>query len=367
MTFYYNSSVVLPDGTRGCLKDLKVGAEVLGVDNQGMVTPAEVTKIVPNEMTENWLNIRTTRHETALGSSYFSLIATADQEIAVEGEGFKPLLEVEEGMLIKGTTSTLNLDHVQKSALIGILLGDGSIHKGKNEASSWALRWSHSEKQEAYMKWTVQVLGSLAQLGKEDASGYGSRMLTARTSHHPDIRKLFEGFDKPGGILPEEVEQMINPISLLFWYLDDGSLTHAPGQQDRASFATYSFSDNAIALLKKGLLRLGIDSTIQDSPKGKTLRLNYKEARMMFTMIAPMVPPSMQYKLPADLRGGSGWFPKPHMVPGYRTTPLRVLATSGIHRYERKAPSMPKNLRSRSWEVQTSTGNMYVNGMLLRA
>lgn len=188
-------------------------------------------------------------------------------------------------------------------------------------------------------------------------SQYGSNMLTARTSHHLDIRNLFERFDKPSGILPQEIEFMINPISLAFWYMDDGSLTHSENQQDRASFSTHSFNASSVKLLQRGLMRMGVSSQVQNTSKGAMIRLNYQESRMMFTMIAPLIPPSMQYKLPLDLRGGPGWCPKPLLIPGYRRSSLRVLSNTDLS---------PTGARARKLDIITSTGNLYVNGILLK-
>jgi hypothetical protein len=346
------------------MQTLKKGSLVLGADEYDMPVTAEVTSALSGEMSSAWMNLRTKRSDNALGSYFYSLFSTPDHEVMLDNGEFATVGTIRENQLLRGFTSTLNLDHIQKSVLIGILLGDGSLVKGKTPGSSWALRWSHSEHQEDYLKWTVNALGSLARVGHEDVSGYGSRMLTARTSQHPDIRKVFEGFDKPAGDIPERVEYLINPFSLAFWYMDDGSITHSEKQQDRVSFATYSFSDNSIEILRRGLGRVGIESSVQDSKKGKTIRLNYQAARMMFTMISSLVPPSMQYKLPEDLRGGPGWFPRPHMIPGYRNIPLRTVsnleATSA-----RNGSQVPT--RGRMIDVSTSTGNLYVNGMLLRA
>ena len=74
-------------------------------------------------------------------------------------------------------------------------------------------------------------------------------------------------------------------------------------------FSTYSFSPESHTILQKGLEKYGITSEIQYSAKGTTIRLNSESADWFFSLIAPYIPPSMQYKLPEYYRGNTGWIP----------------------------------------------------------
>jgi LAGLIDADG DNA endonuclease family len=361
MPLLSSSSAILPNGERCAVKDLSIGSKVFGVDANGDLVATKILDMQVSKAKSGWTNVQTSRHESALGNSRYSLIATDDHQIFLHNNEKVSLAALLPEDLVFGISTSLNLDHIQKSILVGILLGDGSLD---SRYQGWSLRWSHSEKQEEYLRWTVNALGSIAKVGHEDLSGYGSRMLTARTVQHPDIQKLFVDFNKPEGVIPDSVKDFINPFSLAFWYMDDGSLMHHPSQQDRVTFATYSFSDQSIINLQNGLKTIGIQSVIQQERKGKTIRLNRESARFMFSLISSIIPPSMQYKLPSDLRGGPGWLPSPEMVPGYRDEPLRVLS---IQPASRMRKGVVHQLKSQAFTIITTTGNMYVNGMLLNA
>jgi hypothetical protein len=297
------------------------------------------------------------RNVHATGSSFNSLRATVDQVIVSDNDIAVPLSQLEVGMQVQSTKIALQLDAIQKSILLGILLGDGSLHYAENNGSrtSCSLRWTHSTKQEDYLDWAIQALGGLVKRKTNHTTGYGSDAVVAQTIFHPDMMTFFEGFNKPAGIIPERVVEMINPLTLAYWYMDDGSLSHHESQQDRATLATYSLTPESHQIVKEGLRRIGIDVVIQPSKKGDSLRLNKESADLMFCMIAPYIPPSMQYKLPVKYRGNAGWVPK---------------AEGGLVSAKKTVDILRKEMYSKrvqGYELKTTTGNFYSSSVLLQS
>ena len=167
------------------------------------------------------------------GSARFGLLATPDQKLGTEGYTAQTC---QNAITIPAVFDSLSLTEVQKSILLGILLGDGTLKSANSEGGSKSLKWNHSNKQEDYLNWTIQALGGLAKRTDDNISGYGSVIHSARTMFHPDIERALMGFDKPSGIIPDWVAEKLNPIAMAYWYMDDGSLAHASNQRDRVLF-----------------------------------------------------------------------------------------------------------------------------------
>jgi len=349
------ASITMADGSKKKIKDVVVGDVVLGQDESGALVPSAVLNTFRNGTTKDWLTVRGHRLSMGRGPSTTSVRVTANHRFYVEGTGYVRADKLVPGVhKIRTHHSDLALTAVQRSVLLGILLGDGSISTAASGSQS--LAWSHSVDQLDYLEWTVAALGSLSHIDKcIRTSGYGSEMHSARTVFHPGINEVFDGFDKPAGTIPYTTVEMFNPIVLAYWYMDDGSLVHDHGQEDRVTLSTHSFSDESHKILRAALYKLGIDSAVQETSKGSFLRINANSADLMFCMIAPYLPPSMQYKLPAYYRGSTGWLPT-STEGNYRT----VTADIDILSVE---PWVPRAAYQK-YDVETETHNYFVGSVL---
>jgi hypothetical protein len=235
-------------------------------------------------------------------------------------------LKIGDKLLMKRTE--IKPTSLEEQILYGKVLGDGFL---KRKGNSWALTYCHSEKQEDYVNWTANGLKNIMQ-GTTSylTSGYGSKIIRRSTVPSVYIKEQFEDWYNEDNkkIVPESAVDKITPIGLAFWYMDDGSLSHHHDQIDRCGFATCSFDlkslENCCAILKKYNIQANIRfSQNKKSPtKHGRLFLNEEAADRLFLLIAPYIPPSMQYKLPEYYRGHAGWLPdikslgyKPHWLP----------------------------------------------------
>ena len=137
-------------------------------------------------------------------------------------------------------------------------------------------------------------------------------MIHANTRNSAWIKDMFSGWFSATGAkrVPVDIIGNLAPLALAFWYMDDGSLSHDDGQEDRASFATCAFDEvdhlHLVAALDQ--LCIAAKAVVYDHPR---LTLNADNAERLFLMVAPYIPPCMQRKLPERYRGGPGWLPDP--------------------------------------------------------
>jgi hypothetical protein len=302
----YKTRITLADGTHrkiGEIVNNKLDVEVLGRNDAGELVPTKVLNWYNNGPTDKWVEIKFKRRACGnQGNSFGVLRCTPNHKIWSNG-AWQSAAELKSGDIVYQIMSIQDLTFQQESVLIGKMLGDGSCDKQNSTSSS--VHFSHVKSKVDYLNYTLQCLGSIASPTTRNLlSGYGSDIVAARTIRLPAIQKLFNSWymDKKK-IVPANI--LLNPISLAFWYMDDGSLAHDENQDDRASFAVCGFDLISVERLAQALKQsFGIDAQIYTShnignPNGHNrIRLNAQDAEKLFLIIAPYVCPCMQYKLP---------------------------------------------------------------------
>ncbi len=341
-----HARIVMGDGSFRRMKDVQVGDSVLGRDADGRAVSAKVLEKFDNGATNEWLQFKTTNVNAGRGLSYRVFRCTPNHEIFANGR-YVPASAVRTGDTVVVNRLDFDLNPLQKEVLTGKLLGDGSF-------SNRAVRWGHSVQQKEYSDWTAQCIGMLAHPTERDSvSGYGSEMKIRRTVSSDLVAKFAAPFffDGKKGV---PLGFRLTPISLAFWYMDDGSLSTNDGQSDRASFAVCGFDRKSVDRLWDALQALGIKSVSLTGEEGRfRLAIHADSAELMFMLIAPYVHSSMQYKLPERFRGGPAWFPKidykPLLVPQKVTHITKRIESKEVRRLD----------------MHTETNNYFVGGVLV--
>lgn len=145
---------------------------------------------------------------------------------------------------IKSRISNINLYHelretnftdIQKSLIIGSILGDGGLRipkRGKNAV----FFERHCEQQRMYLEWKRDLLMPFVQRGLDIETG-GKHTISGlscivqdsyklTTICHTYLTELWKRFYKGNGnkILPKDFEKDLNLFSIAVWVCDDGSL-----------------------------------------------------------------------------------------------------------------------------------------------
>lgn len=117
----------------------------------------------------------------------------------------------------------IRLSKEQKSLLVALLIGDGTI------SSNYVFKLSHSTLQREYLEWKVGLLNKYGIKNngvKEYISkcGYntGKSVLYSQMSLIPTIKALRRSVYTPKKTITRKLLEWLNPLGLAIWYMDDG-------------------------------------------------------------------------------------------------------------------------------------------------
>ena len=351
----------MADGTRKCIKDISVGDVVLGTDVNGKVIPSKVTHKFNNGKTNKWLKIKVSTKTR--GAPYFEIKCTPEHRFYnPETKEYVNAydLKVNDPVVIYRKNPTL--PYLQKQILTGMLLGDASLTWYENEERGWFVQFGHAETDAGYMDWIERGLGDWFIKSQPAVSGFGTNMLRGRSAISQLINENFGKFIKNGiKVVPKDIAAVLDPIALAFWYMDDGSLSHVAGQEDRASFATCGFSETDCKVLINALKsRYNIDATFSDhidrGAKRNRIHLNSVNAEKFWLLVAPYLPSAMQRKLPERYRHGFGWMPTIG-IEGFQSRMTDSIVCSIEDASARKS--------STKWDIETETHNYFAKNVLV--
>ena len=119
----------------------------------------------------------------------------------------------------------IRLSKEQKSLLIALLIGDGTI------SSNYVFKLSHSTLQREYLEWKVELLNKYGIKNngvKEYISkcGYntGKSVLYSQMSLIPTIKALRRSVYTPKKTITRKLLEWLNPLGLAIWHMDDGCI-----------------------------------------------------------------------------------------------------------------------------------------------
>ena len=331
------------------------GDYVLGMDGDGLLVSSKVLGVQKGSKTEDWLRVTIDPQKCGSGSSYFTVTCTPNHPFWVPAENrYVPAGELQAGMSALRLNYGTGLSLLQEQVLLGKMLGDGSLHVNEDAVSA-RLTFGHVEKHREYVEWTKRALGSLASSKiSKVTSGYGSSMLQSRTSMSAHIHALLHDFAQDHARhIPESAIESVGPIALAFWYMDDGSLAHAAGQEDRALFAICRYDAESAAVAVRIFAKFGIGATLYQAEGYNRIRLNKRDAEKLFLLIAPYMPACMKYKLPERYRNSPSWLPDDSSYA----------PASGVYSILSVEKETPAD--THRWDIQTETGNFFANGVLV--
>ena len=167
--------------------------------------------------------------------------------------------------IIMNLSPPSHLSPRQRAIVIGNILGDGHVQLSPNGQKA-RLRFTHSASQAPYVNWEYRQLGSLCdgtqppkQNTRERKNRTNSEYL-AYTAYRPELKSYHTRFNRPTGqetpkvrkSIPEDLSSfLVDPISLMVWYLDDGTLRKDSGS---CRLATQSFTAEEHTILQECLL-----------------------------------------------------------------------------------------------------------------
>jgi tRNA-binding EMAP/Myf-like protein len=350
-----STPISLPNGDVQRISAIKVGDHVLGVDAEGNVVTTKVTHVFANGPADKWLRVSGKRTGLGRGSNFFAVRCTPQHKFwNPRTSCYVAAGDLRPGDSVSMTRNDPGLSHVQRQVLLGKMLGDGSLVMRDHSA---LIQWSHSSKDGGYSDWTAQALGHLVTDAESSyTSGHGSQMTHRNTKMSFWIKDAFASMLNEEGkrTVPAWVADEVTPLALAFWYMDDGSLSHNEGQEDRVSFAVCRYNEQDCDVLIRGLARLGVVAKFHVYDGYSRLSLSADNAERFFLLVAPYIPRSMQRKLPERYRGHEGWLPT--STQEYKPALVEQSIVS---------VDVDTEVKSEKYDIETETHNYFANGVLV--
>ena len=195
---------------------------------------------------------------------------------------------------------SLKLNQTQISVLIGSILGDGTMRVGKNALNA-NLKIEQGLKQKDYVFWKYEVFKEWVTTPPKLSMRYDENRIPYakswwfRTIRHPELTLFHKLFYKYGiKIVPKNIEDLLDPLALAIWIMDDGSLS-----RNKIDISTYSFKLEEIKLLQQALLKkFALESNFyKDRDKGFRMYFRKTETQKLMPIISPYIIPNLAYKI----------------------------------------------------------------------
>lgn len=117
------------------------------------------------------------------------------------------------------------LNKEQKSLLIALLLGDGTI------SSNYVFKLSHSEEQKEFLEWKIKLaleagfkLNGIKKYISKCGYNIGKNVLYSQFSINPTIKALRRTVYTPKKTITRKLLNWLNPLGIAIWFMDDGCI-----------------------------------------------------------------------------------------------------------------------------------------------
>jgi hypothetical protein len=216
---------------------------------------------------------------------------------------FEPVVrDYRGGKLIEYLGKFKGLTSLQKEVLIGILLGDACLQT--NKGTNCFLKYDQEIKNHTLVSLVYLIfqdfVGTPPSLRLKGGIQHSSWFRTYRLRFLKFYHDQFYGLNAHGKSVrrvPMLLHRWITPISLAFWFMDDGS-------KDKSGYLlhTQCFTHHEQKLLQQVLgKKFGLEVAIHNDRKGdKTyyrLYITAKSVPLFNKLVSPYIIPCMQYKL----------------------------------------------------------------------
>jgi len=191
-----------------------------------------------------------------------------------------------------------------KLILFGMLLGDANLQTFSNGQTA-RLRVLHGVKQRAYLEHKYQLFKPIIRTKiltlqeKRNHQTYTKHYFNTLTTKQ--LKFFYDCFYKDGKKkLPKLIHRYIEPISLAYWYMDDGSLKWK-NRSKAVRICTDNFSKQEVIRLIE-ILNTKFQLNASIFKQRSRFRIYIPNQKGEFTrLIRPYIVDSLLYKVPVDI------------------------------------------------------------------
>jgi len=192
------------------------------------------------------------------------------------------------------------ISQFQREIINGCLLGDGRL-ECRSKTGSARLRIHQGWKQKDLVFWKYKLLKNLVLCAprkivcwKNPKNGEDYHSWYFHTKTTPEFGEFHEMFYRGRKkILPQNILDLLTPLSLTVWVMDDGCNT---GDSLILNTQNYSLEEH-LKLQKVFQENFGMIPTTNKDRDTFRLRFNRKDASKLIKIIATSIIPSMRYKI----------------------------------------------------------------------
>lgn len=198
---------------------------------------------------------------------------------------------------IEDYKKNLKLSSLQREIVVGLALGDG--HLETNNGKTYRLMVEHGIQQKEYLDWIYNQFqewtGTPPKLKLKNGKPFSYHFSTYSHELLGFYGEKFY-FNKKK-VMPEIIEELITPLSLAIWFMDDGSLKSK--RHNTYIIHTLGFQKAELERIQEVLKRKFEIETRLHKQKEKYLRLYIlsKSALKFRKIVSPHILPSLEYKL----------------------------------------------------------------------
>lgn len=200
------------------------------------------------------------------------------------------------------------LSKEQKSILIALLIGDGTI------SSNYVFKLSHSIYQREFLEWKIDLLNKLGIKNNgireyTSKTGYnkGKQVLYSQMSVNPTIKALRRTVYVPKKTLSRKLLNWLTPLGIAIWYMDDGHINVNTSSQRSSIQHTIKIAtcvDEITANMIIQYFKEVWDITFRLFKEGKgTFSIassSELDCEKFIKIIKPFIIPSLLYKIRKD-------------------------------------------------------------------
>lgn len=195
--------------------------------------------------------------------------------------------------LIGNTVGSLN--QVQKSVLVGSILGDGTLRKAKGKKNA-LFEANHAYRYKEYVDWKYQILKEFVLTIPKMRLSNGNRIAYRFTTRSLPIFTEFydEFYIDNKKIVPSTLT--LDALALAVWFMDDGSKSYNSIYLNTQQF-NIEEQNFLLVLLKHQFNLIG---TLNKDKIYFRIRLTVESTKVFKQLINPYVLPIFRYKLDDD-------------------------------------------------------------------
>lgn len=187
---------------------------------------------------------------------------------------------------------------------IGVILGDASIQRNTSKKiEKYRLKFLQSAKHEKYVFHLHEIFKDYVV--SQPYFNEKRNTFSFQTVFHSDFNKVAHIFldkkDNKKIISDFFTIYPISPISLAYWFMDDGGLLSYNKDYIRKSlvFNTQGFSFNEVNVVSENLnTTYNLETWVKLNKNKPIIAVSGKKYTQIKNLISPYIIPSMKYKLP---------------------------------------------------------------------